>query len=131
MSAGARDLAHLRANAAPLLHPAPVAVATLAGGEVPDALRAQVIATMREREGLTLYVDLAAAEAAGLPILMRAAWISLDVHSDLEAVGFTAVFAQALAARGIAANVVAGAWHDHVFVPLDRAQDAMDALRSL
>lgn len=131
MSAGERDLAVLRANASPILHPAPVAIATIAGGEVPEALRAQIIGTFREAEGLTLYLDLAVAEAAGLTIVFRAAWITFDVHSDLEAVGFTAVFAQALASRGIAANVVAGAFHDHIFVPLDRAQDAMAALWAL
>ena len=130
MNAGARDLGDLRANAAPFLHPAPMAVVSLPG-EVPETLRAHVIGTFREAEGLTVYLDAAAAEAAGLAILFRAAWITLSVHSDLEAVGFTAAFAQALAAQGVAANVVAGAFHDHVFVPWDRGQDALSALSAL
>ena len=94
-------------------------------------MRAHAIGTFRETEGLTVYLDAAAAAAASLRIVFRAAWITMTVHSDLEAVGFTAAFAQALAARGIAANVVAGAFHDHVFVPWDRAQDAMKVLDAL
>ena len=94
-------------------------------------MRAHAIGTFRETEGLTVYLDAAAAAAASLRIVFRAAWITMTVHSDLEAVGFTAAFAQALAARGIAANVVAGAFHDHVFVPWDSAQDAMKALNAL
>jgi hypothetical protein len=53
------------------------------------------------------------------------------MHSSLEAVGLTAAVATALAARGIAANVIAGARHDHVFVPAARADDALAALRDL
>jgi hypothetical protein len=131
VSAGGRDLSALLANASPLLHPAPVAVATIADGEIPESLRAHVIGTFREAEGLTVYLDGAATEAAGLRIVFRAAWITMNVHSDLEAIGFTAAFARALAARGIAANVVAGAFHDHIFVRWDKAQEAMAALSAL
>jgi len=53
------------------------------------------------------------------------------VPSDLAAVGLTAAFAQALAAVGISCNVLAGAHHDHLFVPVDRATDALAALRAL
>ena len=53
------------------------------------------------------------------------------VHSDLNAVGLTAAFASALGGAGISCNVVAGAYHDHLFVPVERADDAMRALRSL
>ena len=123
-------LADLLAHASPALHPVPVAIATIIG-ELPETLRGHVIGTFREAEGWTVYCDAAAAEAAGLPIMFRAAWITMTIHSDLATVGFTAVFAQALATRGIAANVVAGAFHDHVFVPWDRAQDAMAALSRL
>ncbi len=58
-------------------------------------------------------------------------WLTLTVESSLEAVGLTAAFAAALAERGIPANVLAGLRHDHVLVPVDRAEDAVAALRSL
>jgi hypothetical protein len=64
-------------------------------------------------------------------VLFRAAWITLMVHSDLEAVGLTAAFAHALGQAGISCNVVAGAYHDHIFVPFEQALPAMDALIEL
>jgi hypothetical protein len=127
-----RDLSRLLAEAAPHLHPRPVAVVGLEGFALPPALPAEaVIATLREAEGLTLYVDLAAAEAAGLPVAFRAAWITMTVESALDAVGFTAAFAGALARAGIACNVLAGARHDHLFPPWEQAEAAMAALRGL
>ena len=72
-----------------------------------------------------------AAAAAGFGAGDRFAWITLDVHSALDAVGLTAAVAGALAERGIACNVVAGFHHDHLFVPVDRAGDAIDALDAL
>ncbi|HCH64870.1 MAG TPA: acetyltransferase, partial [Deltaproteobacteria bacterium] len=68
---------------------------------------------------------------AGLSVLFRAAWITLTVHSDLQAVGLTAAVASALTAVGVSCNVVAGAHHDHLFVPEGMADRAMAALRDL
>jgi hypothetical protein len=53
------------------------------------------------------------------------------VHSDLAAVGLTAAVSAALAAEGIACNVIAGHLHDHLLVPVDRADDAVSILRGL
>jgi len=89
------------------------------------------IATMREDEGLTVVLPEADALRAGLPVLFRAAWITLRVQSDLAAVGLTAAFATALGEAGISCNVIAGAYHDHLFVPMERAGDAMAALEAL
>ncbi len=97
-------------------------------GPVPDL---DAIATFREREGLTLIAEEGQALRAGLPILFRAAWITLTVTSDLHAVGLTAAVATALAAAGISCNVVAGACHDHLFVPVDRAGEALAVLQAL
>ncbi|MDE3174823.1 MAG: ACT domain-containing protein [Pseudomonadota bacterium] len=124
-----RDLKRLLAEASPELHPRPVAVIALDGFAAPPGI--ELIGQFREAEGLTLYVDLAAAEAAGLPIALRAAWITMTVPSALDAVGFTAAFSAALAQAGIACNVVAGARHDHLLVPWERAGEAMRALRGL
>jgi hypothetical protein len=90
-----------------------------------------LLAMFREEEGMTVIVPETDALAAGLPILFRAAWITLKVHSELQAVGLTAAFSSALGRAGISCNVVAGAYHDHIFIPVDRAEEAMDALRSL
>jgi uncharacterized protein len=60
-----------------------------------------------------------------------AAWITLTVHSALEAVGLTAAFSKALADVNISCNVVAGYYHDHIFVPQQDAEKAMAVLESL
>ena len=90
-----------------------------------------VVATMREDEGLSLVLPEAEARSRGFPILFRAAWITLCVASDLQAVGLTAAVANALAAAGIACNVIAGVHHDHVFVPFAQAAAALSTLREL
>ncbi len=89
------------------------------------------MATIREAEGLTLIVPESQAAMAGLDILFRATWISLTVHSDLAAVGLTAAIATALADAGISCNVVAGAYHDHLFVPAGKTRQALDVLERL
>lgn len=64
-------------------------------------------------------------------MLFRAAWITLTVHSDLQAVGLTAAVATSLADAGISCNVVAAAHHDHLFVPVESAGLAIAVLQAL
>ena len=85
----------------------------------------------REQEGWTLVLPRAQAEAAGLDFTFPCAWLTLRVHSSLQAVGLTAAVADALADAGIACNAVAAYYHDHLFVPLDRADEAIEILRRL
>ncbi len=89
------------------------------------------LATFREAEGITIILPEVEALKAGFTVMFRAAWITLSVHSDLQAVGLTAAFASQLGAAGISCNVMAGAYHDHIFVPVEHAQAAMAALRAL
>ena len=89
------------------------------------------LATFREDESLTLILEEQRARSAGLTPLFRAAWITLTVHSDLAAAGLTAAFSRVLADVGISCNVVAAARHDHLFVPLERAAEALARLRAL
>jgi uncharacterized protein len=90
-----------------------------------------VVALMRESEGLTLVLPEMEALERGFTVQFRCAWITLRVESALESVGLTAAFARCLADQSIACNVVAGAHHDHLFVPLDRSADAMRCLQEL
>lgn len=80
---------------------------------------------------MTLILSEDQAFMRGLPVMFRCAWITLNVHSDLNAVGLTAAFAKALGDDGISCNVVAGAYHDHIFVPFELAGRAEAALRQL
>src|SRR3982751_3050541 len=96
-----------------------------------DIREIEPIATFREDEGLSVIVEESQAGVTVLPIIFRAAWITLTVVSDLYAVGLTAAVAGALARKGISCNVVAGANHDHLFVPIELADDAIMALEEL
>ena len=93
-----------------------------------DLAGLDVVATMREHEGLTLVVPAAQALARGFPIALRCAWITMTASTALDEIGITAAIAAALADAGIPCNVIAGAHHDHVFVPYERASDALFCL---
>ena len=123
------DLNTLLASMSPELQPGVYVYATVPfaydlGNIVP-------LATFREREGLTIIVEEREALKAGIDPLFRAAWITLTVHSDLQAVGLTAAFATALGKANVSCNVVAAAYHDHIFVPIESADTAMVALQQL
>ena len=82
----------------------------------------------REDEGLTLVLEKAAADKAGLAYGPVMRCITLTVHSAHEAVGLTAAVAVALTRHGISANVIAAYHHDHIFVPAKDAERALAAL---
>ena len=103
---------------------------TFVTGEWPE-LAAVAAATVSEVEGTTYVVTVEQAVAVGAPVGFEACWLTLSVHSALEAVGLTAAFSAALCEAGISCNVLAGYHHDHLLVPADRADDAVRVLRSL
>jgi uncharacterized protein len=123
------DLSQLLRTLEPVLNPGVFAFCSVPSDA--DVRGLHPLATFCEEEGLTLIVPEEAAIAAGLPVLFRSAWITLKVHSDLQAVGLTAAFSRALGEAGISCNVVAAAFHDHIFVPVDRAADAVARLKAL
>ncbi|KAF0865088.1 ACT domain-containing protein [Pseudomonas sp. LD120] len=91
----------------------------------------EVLGSFQEREGLTVILQRQQAERLGLSFDYVAAWITLDVHSALDAVGLTAAFAGALGQAGISCNVIAGYYHDHLFVGQADATRAMTVLQQL
>lgn len=91
----------------------------------------ELLMAFREQEGWAVILRREVAEQTGMTWTFPCAWISLRVHSSLQAVGLTAAVADALAGAGIACNTVAAYHHDHVFVPPDRADEAIDILRNL
>ncbi len=100
-------------------------------GKLADYLHLEPLSFFREPEGLTLIVSVEVAQKEGLNFESRFKQIMLRVHSSLNAVGLTAAVSGKLAAHGISANVVAAYYHDHIFVPAERATDAMHALSEL
>jgi hypothetical protein len=104
---------------------------TVTQAEGPVALGDGVEVVLAEGEGTTVVATVEAAERHGWPVGFVAAWLTLDVHSALEAVGLTAAVATALADEAIPANVLAGYLHDHLLIPADRADDAVACLTRL
>lgn len=101
----------------------------VSGPPVPAGI--EVAATVVEEEGITSVIRVEDAERLGVQVGFIAAWLTLEVHSALEAVGLTAAVSSALAAAEIPANVLAGFHHDHVLVPYDDAERAIAVLDGL
>ena len=127
---GETDLQKLLASMTPQLLAGTYVFATLP----PDAtLPEGVEPVMRfvEREGTTLILAEDEAKAAGLAGTFRCRMITLNIHSSLEAVGFLAAITTRLAAAGMGVNPVSAFYHDHLFVPAERADEALAILRQL
>jgi len=90
-----------------------------------------IIGSFKEKEGLTIILSKSEADKLNLTYTYVAAWITLTVHSSLEAVGLTAAFSAALAKESISCNVIAGYYHDHIFVAKSDAEKAMTALTKM
>ncbi len=121
------DLPSLLRALRPELHPHEYVFVTV--DTKPNGVRA--IATMEEDEGTTLILRRSEADGAKLRYEYVAAWITLRVHSALAAVGLTAVVAAAMADAGLSCNVVAGYYHDHLFVAYEDRDRAMRVLTAL
>lgn len=126
---GGKDLERLFANLDPCCDPELYVFATVPEDAVPAGLRPRML--LREEEGVTLVLPRAEAEALGLAHGFPCRRITLAVHSALDAVGFLARIATALAARGLPVNPVAGVFHDHLFVPDGCEREAMAVLHEL
>ena len=94
-------------------------------------LAAGIEAAVREAEGLTVVLPRADADREGLSYDFVGAWITLEIHSALEAVGLTAAVSRALTDAGISCNVLAGFHHDHLLVPVADAPRALEVLAEL
>ncbi len=128
--AGETDLKTLLRSMRPELQPGVMVFATLRpGGNLPDG--AAPVMTFREREGWTCILTEEVARKAGIAGAFRCRMITLNVHSSLEAVGFLAAITTRLAKAGMGVNPVSGYYHDHLFVPEERAEEAMTLLRDL
>jgi uncharacterized protein len=88
----------------------------------------KTICTFHEKEGLTIILPRAVADDMKLNYSFVACWITLTVHSSLEAVGITAAVSKALAEANISCNAVAAYFHDHIFVAKKDAERAMRIL---
>jgi len=126
---GETNLRELLKNLNPQLHKGEFVFVTLVN---PNSInRDEIIGEFKEIEGTTLIITKQKADSLKLNYNYVAAWITLQVHSALEAVGLTAAFSTALAEHNISCNVVAGYYHDHIFVDVKDAEKAMKVLEEL
>ncbi len=123
VAVGETDLQRLLAGLAPELASRPRAIRSQAADA---SIPAGTIMLFREEEGVTTVVQVD--QSTGEPLWAQ---ITLRIHSSLEAVGMMAAIATALAARDIPCNAVSAYYHDHLFVPWSRRDDAIAALQAL
>lgn len=96
-----------------------------------SAMANRPVCLFQEREGITAILPRQIADEANIPYSTVFAWITLTVHSSLEAVGLTAAVSRALTGANISCNVVAAHFHDHLFIPVVDASRAMEVLQAL
>lgn len=126
---GETNLSTLLREMRPILHPGEYVFCNIPDKDI--IKNVTFIGLFHEAEGWTIVLAREVADELGLQYSFIASWITLTVHSALEAVGLTAAFATALAEVNISCNVVAGFYHDHLFVPVEQASEAMEALKKV
>ena len=89
------------------------------------------ICVFKEAEGITVIIEKKKADKLHLVYDFVARWITLEIHSSLHAVGLTAVFSTELANNNISCNVIAGYYHDHLFIADKDAENALQVLVEL
>lgn len=123
---GVTDLKELIRNMEPVLNDGEYVFATVSNIE--SIPRAMTICEMKEKEGITVVVSKENAEKLGLSYEFVASWITLNIHSSLEAVGLTAAFSSELGRHNISCNVIAGYYHDHIFLDTKDKNKALNVL---
>jgi hypothetical protein len=125
-----KNLATLLASMDPHLHAEEFVFSSVSEDEF-GALILKPLSVFREREGVSLIVEKTAADRASLKYSGTWSLITCQVTSDLSAVGFLATMSARLAEAGISLNAISAFHHDHLFVPAERAQEALKILREL
>jgi hypothetical protein len=125
---GETNLRTLLRTMTPELQDGEFVFCTVSASEFEQA-ETQPLCLFREKEGITLILAREEAEKHQLQYAYVSRMITLTVHSSLDAVGFLAAITAKLAAQGISVNAVSAYYHDHLFVPISRAHEAMRVLQ--
>lgn len=128
---GIKELQTLLANVDPVLDERSFVFCTFPDFNNNDICRLNPIGMFQEKEGVTLIITKQQAIDSHIDYESVYKLISLNVHSSLDAVGLTAAFSAKLAEKNISANVVAAYYHDHIFVPEEKAEQALMAICEL
>ena len=122
---------------APLLHSRTYVYAKLSSNASSEDL-AEVLpyihSMFQEEEGISLLLPIGVYDKHKdiFPkISSPLSHIELQIFSSLEGVGLTAAVSSALAAAQIPCNMVAAFNHDHIFVPEEDAENALEILEAV
>lgn len=126
---GEMDLRTLLRNMEPVRH-GEYAFCVLDGATY-KALPVHPLATFQEQEGLTVILPQSDADRLRLSYSYVGSLITLNVHSNLNAVGFLARITHKLGSSGISMNAFSPVHHDHIFVKPEDADRAMNLLLEL
>ncbi|HEY9880561.1 MAG TPA: ACT domain-containing protein [Leptolyngbyaceae cyanobacterium] len=127
---GETDLSELLRTMRPELKAEEFVFCTVPSDQL-SKLAVRPVSLFYEQEGISLILSRPQADRQKISYQYPCRLITLEVHSSLDAIGFLATITQALAAWGISVNPVSAYYHDHLFVPADRAEDAMSCLHQL
>ncbi len=126
---GETNLQKLLKDLKPKLNPGEYVFCTV--NSLRDAAELNPLCLFQEHEEVTIILSKIKADENILFYPVVCAWITLNVHSSLEAVGLTAAVSKALTDANISCNVVAAFYHDHLFVPAKDTARAMEVLHIL
>ena len=126
---GIKELSHLLSEMRPVLNTGRY-VFTKVDASLQISF-ADIIASFKEEENTTLVLKKKKADTLQLPYEGIFSWITLTVHSSLEAIGLTAAVSKALTEHKISCNVIAAYYHDHIFIAENDAKKAIEILNNL
>ena len=123
---GETNIEKLISNMEPILHKDEYIFTTVPNTDkIPREI---VVCELKEKEGITVVLTKKDADTIGITYQYTFSWITLNIHSSLNAVGLTAAFSTALGNNNISCNVIAGYYHDHIFVNKKDGKRAYDIL---
>jgi hypothetical protein len=127
---GEKDLNKILNSLQPWLNEGDYVFCTIPAGDLKVSME-DVIGSFREREGMTVVMSKDVADGLGFRYDLVLSWITLNIHSSLEATGLTAAFSTALSKENISCNVIAAYYHDHIFVSKKDSSAALRVLQGL